>query len=373
MIVLRIMPTLGAIAKDLKLSTATVSRALRGARGVNQATRARVQVAAERLGYVKVQRQEGIRDIALLVPAKSHSDMHELARRHMIVISDEIAKRGWRLQPVFLSADPGGLEAAFDALAERGPDGRRPADGCLVIGQLLGNAQDPASLHKLLAERFDGNVVMVCRHDVLHGLSGVAQMNYVGGAQAARLLLDAGHRHIGWVGSLGSRDSAEERLGGVLTKVMQTPGASIGCRVWLDDTQLLPFDHLTQTFTPALPENRADWPSAWVCSTDWLAAKLIVWLRAQGLRVPADVSVVAFDNTRVSIELAEVVITSVVYPYEQIARKSVELLESLMNTPAADAIVWTLPPRVRVGETVADREGGQIDVAKSAPVPPDEA
>ncbi|MFA9479770.1 LacI family DNA-binding transcriptional regulator [Phycisphaerales bacterium AB-hyl4] len=350
------MATLESIAKDLNLSTATVSRALRGARGVNKATRTRVEVAAERLGYVKLRRQEMSKDIAILVPSKSHSDMHELARRHMIAISDEIAKRGWRLQPVFMSGDHQDFEAVLDGRGEQFGNSGRPADGCLVIGQLPSAEDDPHAVQKRLAERFDGNVVMICRHDVLHGISGVSQMNYVGGTQAVRLLLDAGHRRIGWVGSLGSRDSAEERLGGVLTQVIRTPGASLDCQIWLDDTKLLPTTYMVELFAEALPRNRADWPTAWVCSTDWLAAKFIIWARGQGANVPADMSVVAFDNTRVSEELAETIITSVVFPYEQIARKAVELLGSLMDSPTADSIVWTLPPRVRVGETVGQRK-----------------
>lgn len=348
------MATLESIAKDLNLSTATVSRALRGTRGVNEATRTRVEVAAERLGYVKLRRQEAAKDIAILVPSKSHCDMHELARRHMIVISDEIARRGWRLHPVFMSGDRKDLEGILNGEEQIGNSGR-PADGCLVIGQLPGHEEGPHVVHKRLAERFDGNVVMICRHDVLHGLSGVSQMNYVGGTQAVRLLLDAGHRRIGWVGSLGSQDNAEERLGGVLTQVIRTPGASLDCQVWLDDTQLLPSAYMADVFAKALPESRHEWPTAWVCSTDWLAAKLIIWARGQGVDVPADMSVVAFDNTRVSEELAETLITSVVFPYEQIARKAVELLESLMDSPAADSVVWTFPARIRVGKTVFPR------------------
>ena len=344
------MATIRSIAEDLNLSAATVSRALRGTGGVNAETRSKVREAAERAGYSLSQRVETSKAIALVVSGKSQADMHELARRYVIVINDEFAKRGWRLHPIFVPDEDACVEDALAEFEIGASNAVVPMNGCLVIGRLPG--EDPGKFHKILAERFDGNVVMLCRHDVINGLSGVSPMNYDGGAEAARLLLQAGHRRFGWVGSLGSRDNASERLGGVLT-ALRDAGGSLDCELWLNDRELLPMSTVADAFSQALPADRSDWPTAWVCSTDWLAAKLIVWARSQGIRVPEDISVVAFDNTRIAEELAETVITSVVFPYEQLARKAVELLDVLTTSPAADAVVWALPPRMRLGKTVA--------------------
>lgn len=347
------MATIRSLAEDLNLSAATVSRALRGAGGVNEETRSKVRIAAERAGYALSPRSEAAKVIALVVSGKSQADMHELARRYVIVINEEFAKRGWRLHPIFVPDSDAEADAALAEFGAGASSAAAAIGGCLVIGRLPG--EDPERFHKVLADRFDGNVVMLCRHDVINGLSGVSPMNYDGGVEAARVLLRAGHRKIGWVGSLGSRDNASERLGGVLT-ALRDGGGSLDCELWLNDRELLPMSVVADEFAKALPADRQDWPTAWICSTDWLAAKLIVWARAQGMRVPEDISVVAFDNTRIAEELAETVITSVVFPYEQLARKAVELLDTLTAAPTADAVVWALPPRMRSGKTVAKHE-----------------
>ncbi len=341
------MSTIRSLAADLNLSAATVSRALRGAQGVNESTRSKVRIAAERAGYAVGKKISTAKTMALIVSGKSESEMHELARRYVIVINEEFAKRGWRLHPVFVPEDVTDEQTMVGLLGDA--KDRGAVSGCLMIGRMPG--EHPQRFHKVLADRFDSNVVMISRHDVLNGLSGVTPMDYAGGVEAAKLLLKAGHRRIGWIGSLGSRDNASERMGGVLT-MLRDAGVSLECELWLNDREILPASDFAEAITRVLPADRDAWPTAWVCSTDWLAAKLIVWSRSEGFEVPGDLSVVGFDNTRIAEEIAEMVITSVVFPYEQVARKAVELLESLTASAVTDSVVWALPPRVRSGQTV---------------------
>ena len=61
------------VARELEMSTATVSRALRGLPGVSDATRERVQQAARQLGYVPSPSAAGLasgqtRTVAVIVP-----------------------------------------------------------------------------------------------------------------------------------------------------------------------------------------------------------------------------------------------------------------------------------------------------------------
>lgn len=348
------MATIRTIAEDLNLSAATVSRALRDHDSVKSITRSKVHEAAQRLGYAKTKasrQQEETRHISVIVsgPGKSYSDMHELARRFVLVLNEEFARRGWHLHPVFISGDGEAGQRQMEQMLAGDADGPQ-MDGCLMVARLPGEFSQ--RYHQALADRFQSNIVMLCRHDVAHGLSGVTHMNYNGGVQAAEQVLGVGHRRIGWIGSLGSRDCASERLGGVLTTLREAD-ASLVSELWINDRDLMPATAMANMIEGALPTDPVQWPTAWICSTDWLAAKLILWARGRGLRLPQDLSVVAFDNTQIAEELAETVITSVVFPYEQMARKAVELLESLINAPVADAIVWSLPSRLRVGQTLA--------------------
>ncbi len=344
------MPTVRAIAKHVNLSPATVSRALRGVDGVSPETIAKVQGAAEELGYGGRRRGRSRKTIALLITTQVDGGLFELARRHVLLLNEEFSRRGWQLHPVMIPENPvEGEKVLSEFIAKAGTHGV-VMDGCIMIGRL------PAELlpryHRLLAERFTGSIVMLCRHDIYNGLGGVAILDYDAGIEAANVLIEKGHRKFGWIGSLGSETNAAERLGGVYT-ALRKAGCRLSHEMWMNDRDPLPASEVSRMFKAELPKKRADWPTAWICSTDWLAAKLIVWARGEGLSVPGDLSVVAFDNTQVAEELAECVITSMTYDSEQIARMAVELLELQFDSTDGRPMVCALPLSVRRGKTVA--------------------
>lgn len=345
------MATVKLIAERLNVSPATVSRGLRGGRGVRAETLERILLAAEDMGYSKSSSADTtVRSIAMVVTTQPDGELFELARRYMLVVNQEFSKRGWHLHPVMIPGLGDQGEVILSNFIQKAKSNGVKMDACLMVGTLPNDL--PERFHRQLAERFEGRVVMICRHDILNGLSGVTLMDYMGGQQASQILLRAGHQCIGWIGSLGSESNADERLSGVL-KVFRKSEARVTQQIWLNDLDPLPISEVGKALKQQLPDDRKSWPTAWVCSTDWLAAKLIVWARMEGLRVPEDMSVVAFDNTKNAEELAEMVITSIIFPYEQVARNSVELLERQINAPEAKPIIWSLPPEVRSGETVS--------------------
>jgi|GEM_PF-2395951 Transcriptional regulators len=351
------MATVKLIAERLKVSPATVSRGLRGGRGVKPETLEKILSAAEDLGYSRPAVSGVVRSVALIVTTMPDGEPYELARRQILVINQEIAKRGWRLHPVPVPGFGDGGEAVLaDFIKREGVNGVK-IDGCLMVGSLPGSLR--AGFHPRLQQTFKGRVVMTCRHDIQNGLSGVALMDYAGGQRAAQLLIDAGHRRVGWIGSLGSESNADERLSGVLSMLRRNEG-KLTQQLWLNDADPLPISLLGRKLLEQLPERREEWPTAWACSTDWLAAKLIAWARNEGLRVPEDLSVVAFDNAKNSEELAEMVMTTIVFPYEQVARCAVELLERQINAEDASPIIWTLPPQVREGQSIGPVGAGTL-------------
>lgn len=348
------MSTVRKIANHVNLSPATVSRALRGFEGVSSETLNKVQEAAVELGYHRGRRSKAKRTVALVVTTQADGEPFELARRNILVISQELARRGWQSYPVMVpGVGSAGEKILTDFIEGRGTNGVN-VDGCLMIGRLSSDLLP--RYHHFLAERFVGNIVMLCYHDVANGLSGVAMMDYDAGIHATEILINEGHTKIGWIGSLGSKNNAAERLGGVHT-ALRNAGATLAHEIWMNDRSQLPNAEVRRIMREKLPADRTEWPTAWVCSTDWLAAKLIVWARSEGLEVPSDMSVVAFDNTQMAEHLAETIITSVVFDYEGIARKSVELLEQHFESKDKELIVWSLPHRVRRGETVAVPKG----------------
>ncbi len=346
------MATVKMIAERMNVSSATVSRSLRGGKGVKPETLAKILDVAEEMGYYKSNSANGrtTKLIGLVVTTQPDGELFELARRYLLVINHEFATRGWQLHPVFVPCVDEKGEAVLSNFTETGAVNGLKMDACLMIGSL--SAALASKYHSKLVERFNGRVVMVCRHDIINGLSGVSPMDYVGGQQIAAKLLASGHTRVGWIGSLGSVANADERLSGVL-KEFRKSGGEVAPQLWLNDLDPLPISVIEQNLKANLPEDRSEWPTAWICSTDWLAAKLIAWAHREGLRVPEDFSVMAFDNTKMAEELAEAVISSIVFPYEQVARCAVELLEYQMDSREFTPVVWSLPPKLREGETVA--------------------
>ncbi len=342
--------TIKEIAEHLGLSSSTVSIALRSGKGIKEETVKRIREAAEELGYTKSTNSAMGKAIGFIVTTQLDGDMYELARRHILVVNQEMAKRGWRTFPVMVPSSGDEGEKILDTFIKEGGINGVQMDGCILCGRLPVHLRP--RYHHFLAERFVGKIIMLCNQDVVNGIGGVTMMDYSGGIQAADVLIKAGHRKIGWIGSLGSENNASERLGGVHT-ALRSVGCSLQHEIWLNDRGLLPTAEMDRMLMEHLPEDRAEWPTAWVCSTDWLAAKFIVWAKSIGLSIPKDLSVATFDNTQVAEHLAEMVMTSVVFPFEEIARSSVEMLERQFDNPETKPSAWVLPGSIRAGETVA--------------------
>jgi LacI family transcriptional regulator len=177
------------------------------------------------------------------------------------------------------------------------------------------------------------------------------------GRAAARVLLDAGHRdgiHLIGVGP-GIRDvpaqsvAAVERLFGI-REVLTEAGIKIAsgrvCRDWQPEEGL--------AATRALLEDAR--PQALICLNDRLALGAYQALSDAGLSVPADVSVVSFDDHPIASWIRPK-LTTVALPHYELGRKAVDVLfEEIGRTDhqtEGTAEVHRVPMPVRLRESVA--------------------
>jgi LacI family transcriptional regulator len=147
------------------------------------------------------------------------------------------------------------------------------------------------------------------------------------GRTAARVLLDAGHRDgicligAGPAGAKTPRDSvaAVERLQGILTELrgagVHITGA-VGCGDWQPDQG---FEATRQLLA------RNPRPSALICFNDRLALGAYQALADAGLEVPADISVISFDDD-VFASWIRPQLTTVALPHYELGRAAVRLL-----------------------------------------------
>ncbi|HEX5287826.1 MAG TPA: LacI family DNA-binding transcriptional regulator [Streptosporangiaceae bacterium] len=168
------------------------------------------------------------------------------------------------------------------------------------------------------------------------------------GRTAARVLLDAGHRDgiclIGaGPGAEAPKDSiaAIERLQGIL-ETLQSAGvqvaAAVGCSSWQPDHGF----EATRRLLRAHPR-----PSALICFNDRLAVGAYQALADAGLEVPADVSVVSFDDD-VFASWIRPQLTTVALPHYELGRAAVErLLDQAGSSDARKPGIHRIPMPLR--------------------------
>jgi LacI family transcriptional regulator len=175
------------------------------------------------------------------------------------------------------------------------------------------------------------------------------------GRAAARVLLDAGHRagiHLIGAGPR-VRDVPPEALAGVerLTGIREVlAGAKVRiasgrvCADWQPE-------YGYEATRDLLEQTR---PRALICLNDRLAVGTYQALDDFGLKVPADVSVISFDDHPVATWIRPK-LTTIALPHYELGRKAVEVLLAEINregTPP-EGETYRVPMPVRVRDSVA--------------------
>ncbi len=157
--------------------------------------------------------------------------------------------------------------------------------------------------------------------------------NYDGGYRLGRLLLDAGHRRIAFIGYLVA-DTVMQRLSGLRDAIADAGlpfDRSLVAEINPDD-RLGDWSHLVEPKTAELL-GRAQPPTAIFASCDAVARSVYRAASAVGRRIPADLSVVGFDDDPLAQVLSPA-LTTVRQPFDEMGRSAFELLERLIADPS---------------------------------------
>lgn len=337
-------PALPARLKDVAVragvSVKTVSNVVNDYPFVRPATRARVQIAIEELGYRPNMTARNLRSgrsglIALAVPELGAPYFAELAHHVVGAAMD----RGWTV----LVDETG--QTDDQALRERE---RRAAAG--IRGQLIdGVILSPLALNEADLARY-GSIPLVLLGERLdsHFADHVAIDNRAAASAATEHLLEIGRRRIGVIGAQPPPygHTARQRLQGYRA-ALRTAG------IRYDRTLVASAQHWRRADglaglrrLLALPQL----PDAVFCMNDLLALGAIRGLSEAGIRVPDDVAVVGFDDIEES-RFCVPTLTSVAPDKAAIAREAVAHLARRLDGEA-DAP----PQEVMVGYTLEIRE-----------------
>jgi LacI family transcriptional regulator len=153
-----------------------------------------------------------------------------------------------------------------------------------------------------------------------------------GGAyQLVRYLLELGHTHIAALSGPKSVSTAVERVEGY-RRALREAGLEHEEHVYLGDfTEASGYDLTVQ----ALATDPR--PTAFFAANNFMAAGALRSMRQAGLRLPQDVSLVAFDDLPFWM-LVEPFLTVADQPAYEMGRQAAELLIGRLSDPAANGV-----------------------------------
>ena len=335
------MTSIKDVAREVGMSTATVSRALRGMPRVSEATRRKVLEAAERLDYVAspyaVSLASGqTRAVGVVVPFVTRWFYGSVVHG-----AEELLRgAGYDLLLYNLAGDHDARHRVFSTHLLR-----KRVDAVLVLA-LTPTGDEVASLTRL------GRPVAIVGGRV-SGWSTVRIDDVATARTAMRHLLELGHRRIGYIGgSLENQlDSSAplDRLTGY-RQAMAEAGVSVE-REW----------EVTGDFTVRGGAAAAERllalrprPTAIFAASDEMAIGTIRAARGSGLRVPEDLSVIGIDDHEMA-ELFE--LTTVSQPAHEQGRLAARLLlDAIQADGSPEPQTITVPTALVVRGTTAPPE-----------------
>jgi DNA-binding LacI/PurR family transcriptional regulator len=328
--------TIVDVANAAGVSYSTVSRVVNNKTYVKDETRERVLRAMDELGYqanVQARSLAGGRTnvIGLLVVDLTTQYIAEIIRG----IDDVLATDQQELM-LYTTHRRKTKESAYVNMMARGL-----ADGLLIV-----LPRQPEAYLMSLRQR-DFPYVLIDHTGVDESDLSVISANRQGGYEATRHLLELGHRRIGIVTGWMDMVSARDRLDGYRS-------ALADYNVHPDESLVIEGDYTQACGVRGanllldLPQP----PTAIFASNDVTAMGVMDAVRARGLRVPSDISIVGFDD----IPIAEVLIpqlTTIRQPLIRMGRFATQMLLDLIQKPEEKQASIVLPTALVIRESTA--------------------
>ncbi|MGH9212816.1 MAG: LacI family DNA-binding transcriptional regulator [Acidimicrobiales bacterium] len=313
------MVTIADVAAAAGVGAGTVSRVLNNSPRVSIATRSRVLAAIERLEYRPNPLARGLsrgrsQTFGVVVPFFTHASAVERLRGVVAALE------GSPYDMVLFNVEsPSHRDEHFASLTRRDR-----ADGLLVVSLPPPNG----SLRRLA----DAGVPVVLLDARGEGVPAVVTDDVEGGRMATRHLLALGHERIAFIGQepqnvFGFTSSSDRERGFV--EAMDTAGVDVRPGYIRHGPHVR---SIARHLTDELLAQRYP-PTAIFAASDAQAMGILEAVRAAGLRVPDDLSVVGFDDIEVSSYAR---LTTVRQPlYESGLKATSLLLEALETGPLA--------------------------------------
>jgi LacI family transcriptional regulator len=318
------------VAAEAGVSVTTVSHVLNrfsGAR-VSDDTRERVEAAALRLGYAANGLARGLRlqrsqTLGLLSDEIATTPY---AGRIILGAQEAASARGWLLMLLTTGNDPRVEQREIRALAQH------RVDGVLYATMYHRQVTVPPELLTM-------PVVLLDATSPDPAIPSVVPDEFAGGLTAVRHLLNHGHRRIGFVTNVDDIPATRLRLGGYRA-ALEAAGVAYRPDLVVAVTTDARAGYRAAT---ALLE-RPDRPTALFCFNDRLAMGAYRAAAELGLRVPAQLSIVGFDNQEIIADGLHPGLTTVALPHYEMGAWAVSTMIDIVEGQShVDAPHVTMP------------------------------
>lgn len=333
---------LADIAAQVGVSTVTVSKALSGQKGVSEEMREKIRQLADELGYrspseSKKQIVEKHYNIGVLIQEVYLDKYDSFYFRMYQEVNKRAVVRGCFTLLESISRE-NVLKNELPILVQE-----KKVDGLVVIGDMT-----KAYMEHLEAEAGIPVVCMDFYNDTID-LDTVISNSYYGTYALTNYLFRMGHEKIAYIGTIGMTNSITDRYLGY-TKSLLEHHMPIREDYVIDDrdtqTGRMDLDKFFQ-----LPK---DMPTAFVCNCDLAASYLVKKLRANGYRVPEDISVVGFDNYLYP-GLCDIGITTYEVDVSEMAHRVVHKIVRKIANESYTAGVFIVDGHMVIKDSVAQR------------------
>jgi DNA-binding LacI/PurR family transcriptional regulator len=305
-------PTIRTISELAGVSPSTVSRALKDDPRISHKTRTAIVAIAQEQGYMPnamarglVTRSSGV--IGIVVGNMENPFYGELVERlHRRLV--EIGK-----YPMLLHI--GGETLDTDAIR---PIREYRMDGCIIAAaRLSSRAAEACTVNRL-------PMVMINRVARVHSCT-VSCNNYAGGVMIGELLVDAQHERIAFIAGREDTSTSEDRESG-LRRSLRKAGLELVGRA----RGLYTYEGgfvAAQELLASKPR-----PDAIFAANDIMALGAMDAIRAAGLKIPDEISVIGFDDIRPS-RWHNYQLTTIAQPIDAMITRALSLLVERMAMP----------------------------------------
>lgn len=330
------MTTLDVLAAEVGVSPATVSRALRGKNGVSEAVRQRVLAAAEAAGYVASKRSTGIDTevVGVIVPELDNPVFPSFVQRMQTLL----VQQGYTPM-VGSQFTPGVSEDEWIELML----GRSMAGLVVVSGMHADTLAPPDRYHRL--RRLGVPLVLVNGPVPDLDATFIAVDDRSAVQMGVQHLITLGHRRIGLA-------VGPERYTPVVRKV-EALADLVARRSNGDHPISAVVEHSLFTIEGGQATGRRlveAGATGILCASDPMALGVIRGVRAMGLAVPDDVSVIGFDDSPVNAFL-DPPLTSLRQPVQDMASVAVTALVEQLRTGQHPTTEYLFAPELIVRGT----------------------